>query len=166
MGVVGVLQFEVLEYRLKNEYGVEVRREGLPYQYLRWIENQDIDVKALDLTSDTRRVQDLRGRPLLLFTSSWALIGLWIITKTCSSVNLARVCDWPAQLINPVPPWRPGNMAAILLCKNRWNSVLRLALSYLPQFDLSFHKGFIFYELELYRNFSFVKHNAGKILLK
>ncbi len=30
VGVVGVLQFEVLEYRLKNEYGVEVRREGLP----------------------------------------------------------------------------------------------------------------------------------------
>ncbi len=73
VGVVGVLQFEVLEYRLKNEYGVEVRREGLPYQYLRWIENQDIDVKALDLTSDTRRVQDLRGRPLLLFTSSWGI---------------------------------------------------------------------------------------------
>ncbi|HIU42030.1 MAG TPA: peptide chain release factor 3 [Candidatus Egerieicola faecale] len=73
VGVVGVLQFEVLEYRLKNEYGVEVRRESLPYQYLRWIENQEIDVKALDLTSDTRRVQDLRGRPLLLFTSSWGI---------------------------------------------------------------------------------------------
>ena len=71
VGVVGVLQFEVLEYRLKNEYNVDIIREGLPYQFIRWIENEDIDPKTLDLSSDTKRVQDMRGRPLLLFTNSW-----------------------------------------------------------------------------------------------
>ena len=71
VGVVGVLQFEVLEYRLKNEYNVLVRMEGLPYQYIRWIENEGIDPKTLDLTSDTRRIQDLKGAPLLLFSSEW-----------------------------------------------------------------------------------------------
>ena len=71
VGVVGTLQFEVLEYRLKNEYNVDIVREGLSYQFIRWIENEDIDPKTLDLTSDTRRVQDMRGRPLLLFTNSW-----------------------------------------------------------------------------------------------
>ncbi len=71
VGVVGVLQFEVLEYRLKNEYNVDIIREGLPYQFIRWIENADIDPKILDLSSDTKRVQDMRGRPLLLFTNSW-----------------------------------------------------------------------------------------------
>ncbi len=71
VGVVGTLQFEVLEYRLKNEYGVDVRREGLPYQFIRWIENEDLDPKTLNLSSDTKRIQDLRGRHLLLFTSSW-----------------------------------------------------------------------------------------------
>ncbi len=37
VGVVGVLQFEVLEYRLKNEYNVEIKLEKLPYEYIRWI---------------------------------------------------------------------------------------------------------------------------------
>ena len=61
VGVVGTLQFDVLEYRLKNEYGVDIRMEGLPYQYIRWIGGEDVDVKALDLSSDTKRVQDMRG---------------------------------------------------------------------------------------------------------
>ena len=71
VGVVGTLQFDVLEYRLKNEYAVDIIREGLPYQYLRWIENEDIDVKTLDITSDTKIIQDFRDRYLLLFTNSW-----------------------------------------------------------------------------------------------
>ena len=73
VGVVGVLQFEVLEYRLQNEYNVEIRREDLPYQYLRWIENdeEDFDAKKLVLSSDTKIVQDFRDRKLLLFTSAW-----------------------------------------------------------------------------------------------
>jgi len=71
VGVVGVLQFEVLTYRLKNEYNVDIRMQNLPYQYIRWIENEDINVKALNLTSDTRRIQDLKERKLLLFTNPW-----------------------------------------------------------------------------------------------
>lgn len=71
VGVVGVLQFEVLEYRLKNEYSVDIRMEGLSYQYLRWIQNEEFEPKSLDITSDTRLVQDFRGRYLLLFTNSW-----------------------------------------------------------------------------------------------
>ena len=57
VGVVGVLQFEVLEYRLKNEYNVDIRMQNLPYSFIRWIENEDCDPKALNLTSDTRRVE-------------------------------------------------------------------------------------------------------------
>ena len=71
VGVVGVLQFEVLTYRLKNEYNVDIRMQNLPYQYIRWIENEEINVKALNLTSDTRRIQDLKERKLLLFTNPW-----------------------------------------------------------------------------------------------
>ena len=71
VGVVGVLQFEVLTYRLKNEYNVDIRMNNLPYQYIRWIENEEINVKALNLTSDTRRIQDLKGKKLLLFTNPW-----------------------------------------------------------------------------------------------
>ena len=71
VGVVGTLQFEVLEYRLKNEYSVDIRMDTLPYQYIRWVENEDVDPKTLNLTSDTKKVQDIRGRLLLLFTSPW-----------------------------------------------------------------------------------------------
>ena len=40
VGVVGTLQFDVLEYRLKNEYGVDLYAEGLPYEYLRWLRHE------------------------------------------------------------------------------------------------------------------------------
>lgn len=73
VGVVGVLQFDVLEYRLKNEYGVDIHRESLPFEYIRWIENEDMDPKKLDLTSDTKRIQDLKGNRLLLFCSEWSI---------------------------------------------------------------------------------------------
>lgn len=71
VGVVGTLQFDVLEYRLKNEYNVDIIMTGLPYQFIRWIGNDDIDPKKLDLASDTKRIQDLKGNYLLLFTSEW-----------------------------------------------------------------------------------------------
>lgn len=73
VGVVGVLQLEVLEYRLKNEYSVEIIRDNLSYSLIRWIDNteDEIDIKHLSLTSDTKRVQDYKGKNLLLFTSEW-----------------------------------------------------------------------------------------------
>ncbi len=79
VGVVGVLQFEVLEYRLKNEYNVDIRRTSLPYQYIRWIVNTDIDPKKLYLTSDTKLIQDFKGNNLLLFTSEWNIN--WALEK-------------------------------------------------------------------------------------
>lgn len=73
VGVVGVLQFEVLTYRLKNEYNVEVKLEKLPYEYIRWIENkEEVQVEKIQGTSDMKRVKDLKGNPLLLFVNSWS----------------------------------------------------------------------------------------------
>ena len=73
VGVVGVLQFEVFEYRLKNEYNVDVHMQRMPHQFIRWIENEDLDPNTLSLTSDTKKVQDVRGGKLLLFTNSWSI---------------------------------------------------------------------------------------------
>ena len=73
VGVVGILQLEVLEYRLKTEYGVDVRRRALPYQYVRWIENRDMDFSRLNLGSDSRWVQDFRGNDLLVFGGQWSI---------------------------------------------------------------------------------------------
>lgn len=71
VGVVGVLQLEVFEYRMKNEYNIDLFKEGLPYSYIRWIDNKDIDPKTLKLSSDTKLVKDFRDNYLLLFTSEW-----------------------------------------------------------------------------------------------
>lgn len=74
VGVVGVLQFEVLKYRLENEYRVEIALEQLPYEYIRWIENKDeVDVARLQGTSDMKKIQDLKGNPLLLFVNEWSI---------------------------------------------------------------------------------------------
>ncbi len=73
VGVVGVLQFEVLQYRLKNEYGVDIRLEQLPYEHIRWIKNKDVDLEKINGTSDMKKINDLKGNPLLLFVNAWSI---------------------------------------------------------------------------------------------
>ena len=73
VGVVGVLQFDVLKYRLENEYNVDIRLEPLPYEHIRWIENEDIDMSKLVGTSDMKKIKDLKGRPLLIWANSWSV---------------------------------------------------------------------------------------------
>lgn len=73
VGGVGVLQFEVLEQRLKSEYNVEIKLEILPFQCVRWIDDQSIDPNTLNLTSDSKRVRDLKGRNLIIFMNNWGI---------------------------------------------------------------------------------------------
>ena len=74
VGVVGVLQFDVLKFRLENEYNVEIRLENLPYEHIRWIANKDkVDVDSITGTSDMKKVTDLKGNPLLLFVNPWSV---------------------------------------------------------------------------------------------
>jgi peptide chain release factor 3 len=72
-GVVGVLQFEVLEYRLKNEYNVDIKMERLAFRNIRWIEKIEGRPENLSVTSDTKVVKDLKDNDLLLFTSDWGI---------------------------------------------------------------------------------------------
>jgi peptide chain release factor 3 len=69
LGVVGVLQFEVLEYRLKAEYGVEITLTRLPYQIARWLEGEKAALDALK----NKTVTDRYGRPVMLFESEYQL---------------------------------------------------------------------------------------------
>ena len=77
VGAVGVLQFEVLEYRLKNEYGVDIRLEKQPHGHIRWIKSKEVIPEKLTLTSDTKIVQDMKGVPLLLFVNEWSI--RWVL---------------------------------------------------------------------------------------
>ena len=73
VGVVGTLQFDVFQYRMKNEYGVDLRMEGLPYEYLRFITACPGEPKDLNLTSDAELLEDYRGHSLLVFSSNWSI---------------------------------------------------------------------------------------------
>ena len=72
-GVVGVLQMDVLEYRLKTEYGVDIVRETLPYRYVRWIAETPKPIDRLRLTSTTVPAIDRAGRDVLLFENEWSI---------------------------------------------------------------------------------------------
>lgn len=65
---VGKLQFEVMQYRLKDEYDTDTVLTFLPYQCSAWILG---DIKTFKLTSTALCVQDRQERPMALFTSPW-----------------------------------------------------------------------------------------------
>ena len=73
VGVVGTLQFDVFEYRMKNEYGVDLRMEMLPYEEIRRIEAYPGDLTDLNLGSDAELLEDYHGNNLLVFSSYWAI---------------------------------------------------------------------------------------------
>jgi len=73
IGVVGVLQLEVLEYRLKNEYGVDINIDHLPYRYIRWINSAEFNPKTFKITTDTLIARDQSENPVLLFQNEWSI---------------------------------------------------------------------------------------------
>ena len=72
-GVVGMLQFDVLQFRLKSEYNVDIILEQLPYEHIRWITKCDTDIMRIVGTTDMKRIEDLKGNPLLLFINPWSV---------------------------------------------------------------------------------------------
>jgi peptide chain release factor 3 len=74
VGVVGALQFDVIEARMASEYGIPCRVEPLPYIAARWPEAIHSDQRPLRLPySGVVPVLDRHNREALLFTSEWAL---------------------------------------------------------------------------------------------
>ena len=73
VGVVGMLQFEVLEHRLKTEYQVEIVMEGMPFHFVRWVTKTPKAVEELKLTSTSGRAKDSHERDVLLFENEWSI---------------------------------------------------------------------------------------------
>ncbi len=73
IGAVGALQFEVLEHRLKHEYGVDLRIQHLSYKHARWIVSGAEDPRSMNLTSSTMIVEDVESRFVLLFENDWSI---------------------------------------------------------------------------------------------
>ena len=73
VGVVGVLQFEVLEHRLKTEYNAEIRRQQLNYRFVRWITKSPKPIDQLKLSSTCSLAQDSHDRDVILFENEWSI---------------------------------------------------------------------------------------------
>jgi peptide chain release factor 3 len=72
VGVVGQLQFEVLQYRIEHEYGANILVDKLGYSIARWVVGS-FDPKSFDWEGNRQTVQDRDGLPLVLFRDEWAL---------------------------------------------------------------------------------------------
>ena len=73
VGVVGTLQFDVFQYRMRSEYGVELRMAGLPYDHLRRIAASPAEPKDLTLCADAALLEDFRGRSLIAYSGEWPI---------------------------------------------------------------------------------------------
>jgi len=76
LGAVGRLQLEVVEYRLRAEYDVEVRLEPLPIEFARWVGKPDgspVDLGAYDRERVGISALNVRGKPVVLFAGEWQL---------------------------------------------------------------------------------------------
>ena len=71
LGAVGWLQFEVVQHRLKHEYGVEAQLDKLPYTQARWVFGDNVDLKEVTHTGTVQCLLDVEERPLLLFETDW-----------------------------------------------------------------------------------------------
>ncbi len=79
VGAVGVLQFDVLEHRLKNEYYVDLKLTNLSLRFARWISEIDVHPHDLNVTSTTRLVKDNKDNFVLLFENEWSI--QWALDK-------------------------------------------------------------------------------------
>lgn len=92
VGTVGTLQFDVLEYRLKSEYGVEILMNMQPFEVARWLKfDDDKPVTPTSLKGADRGmlVTDRKDNPVLLVENEWSL-G-WITDNN------------PKLIMNPTP---------------------------------------------------------------
>lgn len=71
LGVVGQLQFEVFEYRMRAEYGVEVQLQRMNFQFARWIVAENIDPGKFRINSQL--VKDKKDNYVVLFENEYAL---------------------------------------------------------------------------------------------
>ena len=73
LAAVGQLQFEVVQFRLQNEYGVETLLDLLPYTVARWVAGGWEALEKVGRLFNTATVKDSWGRPVLLFKNEWNL---------------------------------------------------------------------------------------------
>jgi peptide chain release factor 3 len=73
VGAVGLLQFDVMLFRLENEYGVSCRLEAFSGRYPRWVIGPEEDIQRVARGQGMTLLYDVKGNPLILFQDAWAM---------------------------------------------------------------------------------------------
>jgi len=75
LAAVGPLQFEVVQYRLKSEYGAESRLEQAPWSILRWLEPHPAlrNPAGVIVATGVSFGADKLEQPVVLFPNDWTL---------------------------------------------------------------------------------------------
>ncbi|XTZ10604.1 MAG: EF-Tu/IF-2/RF-3 family GTPase, partial [cyanobacterium endosymbiont of Rhopalodia yunnanensis] len=73
LAAVGQLQFEVVQFRMLSEYGVETQLEPLPYSIARWVTEGWKALEKAGRIFNVLVVKDNWSRPVLLFKNEWNL---------------------------------------------------------------------------------------------
>jgi peptide chain release factor 3 len=73
LAAVGALQFEVVQFRLRSEYGVETVLEPLAFSHVRWVDADPTLLKNVRWYQGSRPVEDSEGRTAVLFDGDWVL---------------------------------------------------------------------------------------------
>jgi peptide chain release factor 3 len=98
LAAVGQLQFEVVQFRMQSEYGVETTLELLPYSVARWVVGGWEALEKAGRLFNTVTVKDSWNRPVLLFRNEW---------------NVGQVeADHPELQLNAIAPVVSGREAA------------------------------------------------------
>jgi peptide chain release factor 3 len=71
VGAVGMLQFDVMQFRLEHEYGAPCRFERIPYRYPRWVTGPESEIDRAASGRGRMRLYDAKGKPLILFEDEW-----------------------------------------------------------------------------------------------
>jgi peptide chain release factor 3 len=97
LAAVGQLQFEVVQFRMKNEYGVETTLEPLGYSVARWVLNGWDALDKVGRLFNTLTIKDNWNRPVLLFKNEWNVNQL--------------LQDHPSLKLSAIAPVTIGNSA-------------------------------------------------------
>ncbi|MBW4474659.1 MAG: peptide chain release factor 3 [Stenomitos rutilans HA7619-LM2] len=95
LAAVGQLQFEVVQFRMQNEYGVETQLELLPYSVARWVEGGWNALAKVGRLFNTVTAKDSWNRPVLLFRNEW-------------NMNQVQI-DHPELQLNAIAPVVSGS---------------------------------------------------------
>src|SRR5215203_6135806 len=82
VGAVGLLQFDVMLFRLEHEYGAPCRLERISARHPRWVVGPLDEIERIARDRGRMLLFDAKGHPLLLFEDAWGL--RWVLERETS----------------------------------------------------------------------------------